>query len=186
LERSGGKENMNEFLMQILFALGLTAFVLLVLFFNRRQNNTIDNTKKEMSQEEKNLEEVKNTILLTSGRNEARPAVNRSVNTESKNNQPDVTFELSIDDVLNSISSKSTSTRGSRGPSLNHATPKQLMDQKVSTLRRILFHQGKSAEEAERTIDFYLKNNVHAQNYTKSTRRKNHVYAPIISKKKPN
>jgi hypothetical protein len=73
-------------------------------------------------------------------------------------------------------------SRGSRARNMNKTSKKQLLNQYVSTLRRILYWSNKSAEQAEAIIDMKLSQKG-VSGYIKSKRKNNHIYRPVVFKK---
>jgi L-rhamnose mutarotase len=134
--------------------------------------------EEQQLEEEKLGENLKNAakaVLLTEGGNKARETSERKQMAASG-----ASFQKVADDVINSVKyvSKKGTPKGTSSAPRNDTDPKQLIDQRVSTLRRIFYHQSLTAEVAEKTIDLYLKK-INVQNYNKSSRRPNWVYAPL-------
>jgi hypothetical protein len=139
--------------------------------------------KKKVSEQQRftrNLEIAANAILLTEGGNQPRSVKKKQ--KQSVQQSSNASFQTVANDFITSIKYISKGVKGTSSPKEKSTDPTQLLNQRVSTLRRIFFNQGMPVEEAESTIDFYLVS-INAQNYTKSKRRENWVYAPILQKR---
>jgi hypothetical protein len=129
----------------------------------------------------KALEIAKNSILVSTRENS--PSSNPRIARVLKPGEEDAIIRDAS--ILAGISAPSVVsigvTRGSRRASENVTLTTQLLHQKVSTLRRILYWQNIDDTTAERMVDaIILKAGV--SGFTKYQRRKNYIYKPIIKK----
>lgn len=82
--------------------------------------------------------------------------------------------------IRTGVNIKSNGKGGTKASPQNATSVKQRLNVLVSNLRRYFYHQPDiDDEKAERIIDTKLATIPEASGYTKSTRRKNWVYAPI-------
>jgi hypothetical protein len=119
--------------------------------------------------------------LVIKGGNHANADHSQKV---TSNNDSNIVIDGSLANELSKVDYvyEQGTSRGSRAKNMNKTSKKQLLNQYVSTLRRILYWTGKSANEAEAIIDMKLSEK-RVSGYIKSRRQKNHVYRPVVFKK---
>jgi hypothetical protein len=117
--------------------------------------------------------------LVVKGGNQANSDHSEKTTKDDSN----IVIEGSLASELSKIDyvyEKGTS-KGSKAQSINKTSKKDLLDQYVAVLRRILYWTGKSANEAEAIIDVKLSEKG-VSGYVKSRRKSNHVYRPVVFK----
>jgi hypothetical protein len=119
-------------------------------------------------------------ILVTKGGNQANPEHSEKQETIDDSN---ITIAGSLSAEISRVDYvyEQGTTRGSRAQNLNKTSKKQLLDQYVAKLRRILYWAGKTVQESEAFIDAKLLQQG-VSGYQKTKRNPNYRYRPVIIK----